>query len=148
MSTYPCQPCGSYPPASPSACLPACFRAPSLLPYLPACCPEAWLQVLTRQTASTHLPPSCLPACPPACAPRPPVRSLLVEQWPLALALLGGLLSLKITVISLLGPYFGLTRAESVRTGFVLSQVWQCNGLAAQEGWRGCWVTVGGASLP
>ena len=71
-----------------------------------------------------------------------------MEQWPLALALLGGLLSLKITVISLLGPYFGLTRAESVRTGFVLSQVWQCNGLAAQEGWRGCWVTVGGASLP
>ena len=53
-----------------------------------------------------------------------------MEQWPLALALLGGLLSLKITVISLLGPYFGLTRAESVRTGFVLSQVRRCT-----EGW-------------
>ncbi|KAI3436796.1 hypothetical protein D9Q98_006207 [Chlorella vulgaris] len=47
---------------------------------------------------------------------------LLVQEWPLVLALLAGLLSLKITVISALGPLFGLTRAESVRTGFVLSQ--------------------------
>ena len=144
--------------------LPACFRVPSLLACLPACCPEAWLQVLYKAN-SLHSPaaiPSCLPACPPA--PRLPVCSLLVEQWPLALALLGGLLSLKITVISLLGPYFGLTRAESVRTGFVLSQVRHRSGLAAQwagsaEGrqrsgqaaqWAGTAAgsLLGGASLP
>lgn len=47
---------------------------------------------------------------------------LLVQQWPLVLALLFGLLGLKITIISALGPFFGLTRAESVRTGFILSQ--------------------------
>lgn len=47
---------------------------------------------------------------------------LLVQEWPLALALLSGLLALKISVISALGPMFGLTRAESVRTGFILSQ--------------------------
>lgn len=49
--------------------------------------------------------------------------SLLVQEWPLALALLAGLLAAKITIISALGPLFGLTRAESVRTGFILSQV-------------------------
>jgi len=49
--------------------------------------------------------------------------SLLLQQWPLALTLLAGLLFLKICVITALGPLFGLSRAESVRTGFILSQV-------------------------
>lgn len=57
----------------------------------------------------------------PSLHPAP--RRLLVQEWPLALALLSGLLALKISVISALGPMFGLTRAESVRTGFILSQV-------------------------
>lgn len=48
--------------------------------------------------------------------------SLLLQQWPLVLALLVGLLGLKITIITALGPLFGLSRAESVRTGFILSQ--------------------------
>ena len=48
---------------------------------------------------------------------------LLVREWPIVGALLVGLLALKITVISAIGPTFGLSRAESLRTGFVLSQV-------------------------
>ncbi|PRW56322.1 K(+) efflux antiporter chloroplastic [Chlorella sorokiniana] len=48
--------------------------------------------------------------------------SLLVQQWPLVLTLLAGLLGTKIAIISALGPVFGLSRAESVRTGFILSQ--------------------------
>ncbi|KAL4424973.1 hypothetical protein ABPG77_002858 [Micractinium sp. CCAP 211/92] len=48
--------------------------------------------------------------------------SLLLQQWPLVLTLLAGLLALKITVITALGPLFGLSKAESVRTGFLLSQ--------------------------
>lgn len=61
----------------------------------------------------------------PAPAPRPslPRRSLLLQQWPLVLTLLAGLLATKIAIISALGPLFGLSRAESVRTGFILSQV-------------------------
>jgi hypothetical protein len=53
----------------------------------------------------------------------PGLCRLLLQEWPLALALLSGLLALKITVISALGPLFGLSRAESIRTGFILSQV-------------------------
>jgi Kef-type K+ transport system membrane component KefB len=52
----------------------------------------------------------------------PGLCRLLLQEWPLALALLSGLLALKITVISALGPLFGLSRAESIRTGFILSQ--------------------------
>ena len=48
---------------------------------------------------------------------------LLVQQWPLVITLLVGLLGLKVAIISALGPLFGLSRQESVRTGFVLSQV-------------------------
>eukprot|EP00887_Chlorella_sp_A99_P002617 scaffold6.g2617.t1 len=47
---------------------------------------------------------------------------LLLAQWPVVGTLLVGLLALKITIIAALGPYFGLSKAESIRTGFVLSQ--------------------------
>jgi voltage-gated potassium channel Kch len=47
---------------------------------------------------------------------------LLIKEWPIVVALLVGLLALKTTVISAIGPLVGLTRRESVRTGFVLSQ--------------------------
>lgn len=76
---------------------------------------------------------ACTPRLPPAAGlahtftplpPRvPPTCSLLVQQWPLALTLLAGLLATKIAIISALGPLFGLSRAESIRTGFILSQV-------------------------
>lgn len=62
----------------------------------------------------------------PTATPTPPSlprRSLLLQQWPLVLTLLAGLLATKIAIISALGPLFGLSRAESVRTGFILSQV-------------------------
>lgn len=92
---------------------PACTHASLLLPAWPA--------------LSTPLPPRAPPTC-----------SLLVQQWPLALTLLAGLLATKIAIISALGPLFGLSRAESIRTGFVLSQVrargnadWECRRAAS-----------------
>lgn len=48
--------------------------------------------------------------------------ALLIRQWPTVLGLLVGLLSLKATLITLIGPSVGLSKAESIRTGFVLSQ--------------------------
>ena len=58
-------------------------------------------------------------------------------QWPLVGALLVGLLALKISIISAVGPFFGLTKAESIRTGFVLSQV---------GGRAGCRLELGGGA--
>lgn len=48
--------------------------------------------------------------------------TLFVKEWPIVLTLLAGLLALKTTVITLIGPIFGLTKQESVRTAFSLSQ--------------------------
>lgn len=48
--------------------------------------------------------------------------ALLIREWPTVLLLLVGLLSLKATLISFIGPSVGLTKEESIRTGFVLSQ--------------------------
>lgn len=48
--------------------------------------------------------------------------ALFIREWPTVLGLLLGLLALKATVISAIGPLVGLDRAEAVRTGFVLSQ--------------------------
>jgi Kef-type K+ transport system membrane component KefB/Trk K+ transport system NAD-binding subunit len=47
---------------------------------------------------------------------------LCIREWPTVLGLLVGLLALKASVISIIGPAVGLTKAESLRTGFVLSQ--------------------------
>eukprot|EP00240_Pyramimonas_obovata_P000968 CAMPEP_0118921988 /NCGR_PEP_ID=MMETSP1169-20130426/1082_1 /TAXON_ID=36882 /ORGANISM="Pyramimonas obovata, Strain CCMP722" /LENGTH=539 /DNA_ID=CAMNT_0006862801 /DNA_START=269 /DNA_END=1884 /DNA_ORIENTATION=- len=47
---------------------------------------------------------------------------ILKEEWPNVLALTAGLIGIKAAVITGLGPTVGLTRAESVRTGFILSQ--------------------------
>ena len=47
--------------------------------------------------------------------------TVIQEQFPTVIALLGGLITFKAIIISLLGPYFGLSKAESVRTGFILS---------------------------
>ena len=47
---------------------------------------------------------------------------LLLKVWPTVLVLLVGLLSLKATFISAIGPTVGLTKAESLQTGFALSQ--------------------------
>lgn len=47
--------------------------------------------------------------------------TVIQEQFPTVIALLGGLITFKAVIISLLGPYFGLSKAESVRTGFILS---------------------------
>lgn len=78
-------------------------------------CFQSWHRTAARPAPLTHSNPF----------PRPPIhpRSLLVQQWPLVLTLLAGLLATKIAIISALGPLFGLSRAESVRTGFILSQV-------------------------
>ena len=46
---------------------------------------------------------------------------ILIDQWPTVLALLTGLITFKATIITLLGPYFGLSKSESVRTGLLLS---------------------------
>ena len=46
---------------------------------------------------------------------------VLTEEWPVVLALLVGLISFKATITTLLGPFFGLSKAESVRTGLLLS---------------------------
>eukprot|EP00873_Tetraselmis_striata_P014019 jgi/Tetstr1/434283/TSEL_023390.t1 len=47
---------------------------------------------------------------------------LLLEQWPVVFALVLGLLGIKSLLISVTGPLFGLTKAESVRTGLLMSQ--------------------------
>jgi len=46
---------------------------------------------------------------------------LLYQNWPTALSLLVGLLAFKTSIISILGPVWGLTFPESVRTGLLLS---------------------------
>ncbi|BBN13424.1 K+:H+ antiporter [Marchantia polymorpha subsp. ruderalis] len=47
---------------------------------------------------------------------------LLFREWPNVLALLGGLIAIKTAIITAIGPRVGLTLAESVRTGLLLSQ--------------------------
>uniref|UniRef100_A0A7S3VLF9 RCK N-terminal domain-containing protein n=1 Tax=Dunaliella tertiolecta TaxID=3047 RepID=A0A7S3VLF9_DUNTE len=47
---------------------------------------------------------------------------ILVENWQVIGMLLVGLLAVKTSVIASLGGRFGLTRSESIRTGFLLSQ--------------------------
>ena len=47
--------------------------------------------------------------------------SVLQDRFPVVVALLFGLITFKASIITLLGPKFGLTTAESVRTGFLLS---------------------------
>ncbi|KAF5828963.1 Sodium/hydrogen exchanger family-domain-containing protein [Dunaliella salina] len=47
---------------------------------------------------------------------------ILTENWQVIGMLLVGLLAVKTTVIASLGGQFGLTRSESIRTGFLLSQ--------------------------
>lgn len=46
---------------------------------------------------------------------------VIQEQWPTVFALLFGLLAFKTAIITALGPIFDLTKAESVRTGLLLS---------------------------
>lgn len=48
--------------------------------------------------------------------------ALLFQQWPIVLALTGGLISVKVGIIGSVAPLFGLTRGESVRTAFMLAQ--------------------------
>ncbi|GJP75060.1 hypothetical protein CLOP_g5559 [Closterium sp. NIES-67] len=48
--------------------------------------------------------------------------NLLASEWPNILALLTGLITIKAAIITALGPRVGLTLAESVRTGLLLSQ--------------------------
>ncbi|KAL3691276.1 hypothetical protein R1sor_004927 [Riccia sorocarpa] len=47
---------------------------------------------------------------------------LLFREWPNVLALLAGLIAIKTLIITAIGPRVGLTLAESVRTGLLLSQ--------------------------
>lgn len=47
--------------------------------------------------------------------------TVIQEQLPTVLALLSGLIAFKAAIISFLGPRFGLTLAESIKTGFLLS---------------------------
>jgi hypothetical protein len=47
---------------------------------------------------------------------------LLYREWPNVLALLGGLIAIKTAIITAIGPRAGLTLAESVRIGLLLSQ--------------------------
>ena len=48
--------------------------------------------------------------------------NLLTKEWPNIFALLAGLIAIKTAIITALGPRVGLTLAESVRTGLLLSQ--------------------------
>ena len=48
--------------------------------------------------------------------------NLLTKEWPNIFALLAGLITIKTAIITALGPRVGLTMAESVRTGLLLSQ--------------------------
>lgn len=47
--------------------------------------------------------------------------TVIQQQWPTVLALTGGLIAFKAIITTLLGPIFGLSRSESVRTGLLLS---------------------------
>jgi len=47
---------------------------------------------------------------------------LLFEEWPVVMGLVVGLIGVKSLLIFLSGPLFGLTRAESARTGLLMSQ--------------------------
>lgn len=47
---------------------------------------------------------------------------LFLETWPIVLAMVGGLLAVKTLIIGVLAPLFGLSKAESIRTAFTLSQ--------------------------
>ncbi|KAI8467065.1 MAG: Sodium/hydrogen exchanger family-domain-containing protein [Monoraphidium minutum] len=47
---------------------------------------------------------------------------VFAENWSICLWMLAGLVSFKAAVNIALGPLFGLTRAESIRTGFMLAQ--------------------------
>ena len=46
---------------------------------------------------------------------------IISQQWPTVLALLGGLLVFKAGIITALGPFFGLSKSDSIRTGLLLS---------------------------
>lgn len=47
--------------------------------------------------------------------------TVIQQEWPTVLALLGGLVIFKAVIITLLGPLFKLSKSESVRTGLLLS---------------------------
>jgi Kef-type K+ transport system membrane component KefB len=47
---------------------------------------------------------------------------LIATNWPDIMALLVGMLAVKTGIVTGLAPRFGLTLAESVRTGLLLSQ--------------------------
>ncbi|KAI3969778.1 hypothetical protein MKW92_018741 [Papaver armeniacum] len=47
---------------------------------------------------------------------------VLIREWPNILSLLAGLIAIKTFIITALGPRFGLTWQESIRTGLLLSQ--------------------------
>eukprot|EP01025_Chloroclados_australasicus_P022587 TRINITY_DN23212_c0_g1_i6.p1 TRINITY_DN23212_c0_g1~~TRINITY_DN23212_c0_g1_i6.p1 ORF type:complete len:718 (-),score=58.25 TRINITY_DN23212_c0_g1_i6:255-2408(-) len=47
---------------------------------------------------------------------------LLAEKWPVIIALCAGLIGVKTLIIGTLAPYFGLSKADSARTAFALSQ--------------------------
>ena len=47
---------------------------------------------------------------------------LLIREWPTVLSLFVGLLALKATVITFIGPTVGLSKSDSIKTGFLLSQ--------------------------
>lgn len=47
---------------------------------------------------------------------------LLVHEWPNVLALVVGLITVKTAIVTAAGPLVGLSRAESVRTGLMVSQ--------------------------
>ena len=46
---------------------------------------------------------------------------IIQEELPTVLALLAGLISFKAIIVTCLGPFFGLSKTESVRTGMLLS---------------------------
>ncbi|KAK9841217.1 hypothetical protein WJX74_002016 [Apatococcus lobatus] len=47
---------------------------------------------------------------------------LFFQQWPIVIALTGGLIATKIGIIGTTAQAFGLSKAEAIRTGFMLSQ--------------------------
>eukprot|EP01038_Epipyxis_sp_PR26KG_P011716 gene11716-15683_t len=47
--------------------------------------------------------------------------NVIQEQWPTVIALTGGLIAFKTVILTFLGPFFELTKAESIRTGLLLS---------------------------
>lgn len=48
--------------------------------------------------------------------------ALLIREWPTVVSLFTGLIALKATLITAVGPSVGLSRSDSVKTGFILSQ--------------------------